>query len=202
MFLRIKNLPLCYIIIMLLQRQILRAQPYLPSIRFASEEPGGQINRGLRAISTIANVGPPLIDFHGVNMAGSFFATRALLNVGIEANVSWFEDFNEEGPDFSGLAGVGIQAASRDHRQENVAVRGRARAHSNEPGAWTVAIHGAVDQAIGTNLWSGWFDGDIMYNGQMLNPSDENLKENIEPLEGAMDIINQLEPKTFNGLSD
>ncbi len=49
--------------------------------------------------------------------------------------------------------------------------------------------------------YAGYFSGNIYCTGSYL-PSDEKLKENIEPLENALDKVMQLEIKTYNYKSE
>jgi hypothetical protein len=44
--------------------------------------------------------------------------------------------------------------------------------------------------------YAGYFDGDVYISGSF-GPSDINLKENIDSVENALALINQLKPKTF-----
>ena len=41
-------------------------------------------------------------------------------------------------------------------------------------------------------------NGDLSYSGSLNNTSDRNLKENIIPIDNALDIIMQLEPSSYN----
>ena len=45
---------------------------------------------------------------------------------------------------------------------------------------------------------SGIFAGGIMSCGSFENRSDLRLKENIQPLEESLSVVNQLKPVTFN----
>jgi len=46
--------------------------------------------------------------------------------------------------------------------------------------------------------YAGYFVGDVAIFGNFNNASDENLKENINRIDNALSIINQLEPKSYN----
>jgi len=41
-------------------------------------------------------------------------------------------------------------------------------------------------------------NGDVAVAGQIIHPSDRNLKENIQPIENGLSLINQLNPATYN----
>jgi len=126
------------------------------------------------------------------NIAGWFFARNAFQNIGLETYVG-ADPMNSA---TVGRLGWGVRSIATDHINGNVAVDGRAAPHPSHLSAFVVGIVGGVDGG-GSNMYAGWFEGDVTINGTIYNPSDENLKENIEPLEDAMSIINQLEPKTY-----
>jgi flagellar hook assembly protein FlgD len=56
-------------------------------------------------------------------------------------------------------------------------------------------VYGKVDGHNPQN-WAGYFEGDVTITGTYV-PSDIKLKENIYNITNAMEIINQLSPKTF-----
>jgi hypothetical protein len=45
--------------------------------------------------------------------------------------------------------------------------------------------------------YAGYFNGNLYASSYINLPSDSKLKENIQPLTNALDVINQLQPKTF-----
>jgi hypothetical protein len=126
------------------------------------------------------------------NIAGWFVARNGDQSIGIESYVgaepvSYYE---------AGRLGWGVRSTAIDHTESNVAVDGRAAPHPNHLTGFVVGIVGGVDGG-GSNMYAGWFEGDVSVNGTVYSSSDVNLKENIEPLEDALNIINQLEPKTY-----
>ena len=118
----------------------------------------------------------------------------------------------------------GVQGLSRDGDVRSIGVAGRSYGRANV-NAGVVGYHG-IDSAsiyipagnygvIGMTAgsepstdWAGWFEGDVMVNGTGVIPggvwqsSDVNLKENIEDLTNASAVIGQLEPKSFDYLTD
>ncbi len=82
----------------------------------------------------------------------------------------------------------------------NVGVYGYANGHDVDFG-----IYGLVDDY---DDWAGWFEGNVMINGDGFLPSmvailsDANLKTNVEDLEDAGSIVAQLEPKTYDFLAN
>ena len=45
---------------------------------------------------------------------------------------------------------------------------------------------------------AGYFNGNVTYTGTLTGPSDERLKENINPLTNALAIVNKLAPRSYN----
>ena len=41
------------------------------------------------------------------------------------------------------------------------------------------------------------FSGDLAYTGSLINASDAKLKEDIQPMDGALEKVMQLQPRTF-----
>ncbi len=60
--------------------------------------------------------------------------------------------------------------------------------------------YGVKGVAGGGNTFSraGYFQGSLEYTGNLIGPSDENLKENITELNEALATLGQLRPKRFN----
>ncbi|MEO8068220.1 MAG: tail fiber domain-containing protein [Flavobacteriales bacterium] len=54
-----------------------------------------------------------------------------------------------------------------------------------------------AEAAVAAKSWAGYLNGDFYYTGSFTSSSDANLKSNIEELDGASVLLNQLEPKTF-----
>ncbi len=55
---------------------------------------------------------------------------------------------------------------------------------------------------ISSSGWAGHFSGNLYYSGTLSGPSDERLKENIQPLTGALAKVMQLTPATYNFKSE
>jgi hypothetical protein len=56
-------------------------------------------------------------------------------------------------------------------------------------------VYAAADSA--TTSVAGYFDGDLTYTGTLTGPSDQFLKKEIADLDNAMNLVNQLQPKTY-----
>ncbi|HTK81659.1 MAG TPA: tail fiber domain-containing protein [Bacteroidota bacterium] len=50
----------------------------------------------------------------------------------------------------------------------------------------------------GANSYGGYFQGNLGYTGNLVGPSDEKLKENIETYSGALAHVMSLIPRTYN----
>ncbi|MCB9184557.1 MAG: tail fiber domain-containing protein [Flavobacteriales bacterium] len=84
-----------------------------------------------------------------------------------------------------------------------VGVRGRARRTDDVTTIVGVYGQAAVPTSVTTGAWAGWFDGDVNVNGSGVysgtwTVSDQSLKTNVESISGAMDLIAQLQPKTYD----
>lgn len=56
----------------------------------------------------------------------------------------------------------------------------------------------AVDESAPIGGWAAWIEGDMMVTANFYNPSDANLKKNVENLEGSLDKLMALNPKTYD----
>ncbi len=105
--------------------------------------------------------------------------------------------FHDETTDAVGT-GLGVIArANGTNAQNNIAGYFEA-----QNGAFTnIGVFATADGSVTgnpqtNNNLAAYFDGDVLITGSF-GPSDENLKTNIQDYQGGLDIINQLEPKTF-----
>jgi hypothetical protein len=80
-----------------------------------------------------------------------------------------------------------------------IGVQGTATANSNA--GRCIGIYGGATGA--TNNWAGWFDGNVnlqggnLYINQVFAISDEELKENVQPLQNSTGILSQLQPQSY-----
>ena len=86
--------------------------------------------------------------------------------------------------------GIGVWGTAANN-MINMGVRGRL---TDVNAAVNYAIIGEASGAI--ENWAFWGSGDY-YSSGAWNPSDENLKENIEELKDANSILTQLNPKRY-----
>lgn len=72
--------------------------------------------------------------------------------------------------------------------------------HSNA--TTNIGVMGRVDSS-GTGYWAGYFMGDVqitgdLYHGTSMIFSDENLKEQVEDVDGTSELLHALRPKRFH----
>ena len=65
-------------------------------------------------------------------------------------------------------------------------------------GSASALRYGVYANINGGEGYAGYFIGNVQVDGQITQTSDENLKENIEDMSGALAIIDQISPKTYN----
>ncbi|MEQ8702916.1 MAG: tail fiber domain-containing protein [Phaeodactylibacter sp.] len=56
---------------------------------------------------------------------------------------------------------------------------------------------GVYGEANGALALAGAFNGDVNYTGELMGPSDAKLKKEVMALDGALEKVLQLEPKTY-----
>ena len=96
--------------------------------------------------------------------------------------------FNQELP--GAMVNYGVRGGACGART-NIGVYG-----TNKP------LEGSCTLITGSANYAGYFAGKVVHDGEEINPSDQNLKTDIEPLSGASDILAQLQPKTYSFLTD
>ncbi|PKP38443.1 MAG: hypothetical protein CVT98_05065 [Bacteroidetes bacterium HGW-Bacteroidetes-15] len=84
---------------------------------------------------------------------------------------------------------------------QSIAVGVMANAQSNNPNSINIGVWGSAP--TGTTNFAGFFDGNVQVNGSInatgtITPSDQQFKQNIQPLSNASTLLSQLAPKTFN----
>lgn len=78
----------------------------------------------------------------------------------------------------------------------NYGVRATSFGGTTTYGVWASGYSGSLAN------YAVYAAGDLAYTGNLINASDEKLKENIRPLTGSLHKLMQLKPKTFNFTSD
>lgn len=87
-----------------------------------------------------------------------------------------------------------IFAVAADAQETNVGVA--AKNTSSAPTEY--AIYGIASSSAQQNNFAGFFDGDVGITGNIVNASDEKLKENVEVLDSALEKVLKLQPKTYD----
>ena len=60
------------------------------------------------------------------------------------------------------------------------------------------ALYSAVASGCGGTKYAGYFSGNVYVSGTLTQTSDASKKSNIQPMNSALGIISQLQPKTYN----
>lgn len=133
-----------------------------------------------------------------IGVSGAAYSTASPINVGTSGKAYG-----------SAIENVGINglAASSGFNASNYGVFGVANGTGTNYGGNFSANSGVTNYGIyasslpgsggaGPN-YAGYFNGDVIFTAYF-GPSDINLKENIDSITNAMNIINQLKPKTFD----
>lgn len=92
--------------------------------------------------------------------------------------------------DSNGNLNIGLRAEASGG-EVNTGVYGEASG-----GTWTYGVYGRAP--ILTGSYAGYFDGDLVYTGASWDVSDRRLKENIKPLEQALDKLDNINGVYFN----
>jgi hypothetical protein len=93
---------------------------------------------------------------------------------------------------------IGVEGATYDNTgSASVSIGVKADARSNDTLHQVFGVHAYILHGNYTSR-AGYFQGPLECTGAFTSPSDENLKENITDLSGAMDLLEQLRPKRFN----
>lgn len=138
------------------------------------------------------------------NIAGRFYAKNAWRNIAIDAEVGAVPI----GSEMVGEHGWAMRVIARDHSLTNYGILVRASSSFSYPATEVVGISAGIDGNTGPNSWAGAFQGnvqvwgDVTANGYMLNPSDEQFKTDINSVENALGLIDQLSPKKYQFLTD
>jgi hypothetical protein len=138
----------------------------------------------------VSGISDKLQGSNALNIGGDFIARNSPNNFGVRGtagNTTLITGINYGGyfsaTSLNSATNYGLYAEANSATSSNYAIYGRSL-----PGT------GATPPS-GPN-YAGYFDGDVYISGSF-GPSDLNLKENIDSLENALSIINQLKPKTF-----
>lgn len=136
----------------------------------------GQWITGVHGQASPATAQSPLLTMRAMGVRGSAYGARSTVGV-------------------YGLADITGAQGGQD-AAETIGVMGIARANSNSDlcvGLWGAAS-GATDPS---NDWAAWFEGSTYSNGGTYQGSDASLKTDVDELSGALALIEQLQPRTY-----
>ena len=139
------------------------------------------------------------------NMGGDFTASNATINAGVRAHLNAPATFP------TNLFSLNIGGEFQTHGPGLSNYAGRFFASGGTGATYGVSTWVAFNPLPTSQnyaLWSfaptapshyaGFFTGDVVVNGTLTVTSDQDLKENIDELSDAMDMIEQLNPVTFD----
>lgn len=138
---------------------------------------GGE-NVGANAMASFDNAGIEGVPIsgHNTNAANTYNAVEGITSYNGTAFIP------------TGVFGLGIDL-SLTHTA--VGVRGTVNGRDG------IGVLGTRQNGAGAG-WAGLFIEDLGYTGFFGAASDESLKKNIEPIKQALDIVDQLNPVTYN----
>jgi len=136
------------------------------------------------------------------NNGGRFEAYNSWRNVGVN---SFTGNMMSPTGGYVGEIGWSVLSLARNHSASNIGIVARATYGTTPVGPFTeiVGISAGIDGAVGNPMeWAGAFQGDVQiwgdaYSNQGLLTSDEQFKTNIQPIEGALEIISQIQPRRY-----
>lgn len=172
-------------------------------------------NRAMNVVNT--NQRPIGIEINSIDTQNSAYSIGVIgtaSSTNTDASVVGVDGYGEGLLQAAGSvnnAVVGVRGTSRNSKGTSVAVWGIAEGTSvNSYGLYgwargnSVNAYGVYATASGgANNWAGYFDGFVQVQGSItasgsITPSDQQFKTNVQPLGNAMNLINQLQPKTYN----
>ncbi|TXI82366.1 MAG: T9SS type A sorting domain-containing protein [Crocinitomicaceae bacterium] len=131
-----------------------------------------------------------------MNQGAYLEATNSKFNLGVlsYANGTTVPVSNNTAGAFratGGVVGIGVNATSVGATSNNFGILGSANGGVNSYG-----IYAAASGSTTTNA-AGYFVGDVIANGNYLSSSDQQFKTNIAPVESALKIVSNLNPKSY-----
>ena len=182
---------------------------------------GLQINSANASSSnygSIIKVGPPSAGGGTVNMGEDITATSAMMNYGIHGRI--FEGSYSSGPTYNiGCSMSTIASTTFNPNSQYIGGEFYARGDFSDPTAKVYGVRGIANgffcppnpgcvigvygQAPGPcvpggpmNSWAGYFTGQI-FAGGWISPSDSTLKQDIDTIPNALNLIKALKPHIY-----
>ncbi len=153
-------------------------------------------NLEFRVASSFTSTGSNLVASFNNDLSATFGNLGSLTNTSARLKVDTKEKIglyaSVRNPDQSFMNSIFAVAA--DAQETNVGVA--AKNTSSAPTEY--AIYGIASSSAQQNNFAGFFDGDVGITGNIVNASDEKLKENVEVLDSALEKVLKLQPKTYD----
>jgi len=125
-----------------------------------------------------------------LNVNGSAPSVARFSSTGADA----YMQFYTNGTSYAGYAGAFTNANDMDFGS----VSGKTHLVTASNPRLTVTQSGDVGIGTTSPLHKLHVVGDVAVSGQIVHPSDRNLKENIQSIDNGLSLINQLNPATYN----
>jgi hypothetical protein len=165
---------------------------------------GGSFTGGKIGIEAISNSGDHTGFCYGIDVTATGNSTTSATRSGIRTTA--------EGPNWNGwnygiesyatgdtYLNTGVYAAAYGTDQLAMGIFSEVFGSGEDP---KYAIYASSAWSAGL-AYAGYFDGDLAYSGSLIGPpSDEKLKKDIEPLQGALGTVMRLEPVSFRYTDD
>ncbi len=139
----------------------------------------------------------------GTNAGLSGYADSAVTNYGVYGGS---QALNNNANGFN----VGVTGEARNSNFSNIAVGGYAQGGTATFADNFALVGLATSTTSGDNYgifcqagngatnYAGYFNGNVTITGILTNPSDRRLKTDIKPIPSALNLINQLNPVSYN----
>jgi len=163
---------------------------------------GYNTNTGVTVNTNSTNVGV------GSNRGGSFRSLDGMNNHGVGGTASSGATFGETNTGVSGNASGNYSNIGGNYNATGNAATGTyanygIRIHANGTPTYNIGIDSRVSDPSAPNAYAGYFVGNLHVQGQVSSTngtiiaSDQQFKQNVNDLTGAMSLIAQLQPRTF-----
>ena len=149
---------------------------------------GGAIGVKGRGATGVYGTGVPISEgYYGIGVHG--YGTPGLLGVGVVDEEYYTYGTGVVGSGYTGVRGTGVE----------LGVEGRA----NETGVagYGTNSYGIYGYTSNPTSYAAYFEGAV-YTSGTYQGSDSKLKQNVKEIESAINIINQLQPKTYEYRQD
>jgi len=112
----------------------------------------------------------------------------------VAPNTPAVKGYSPQGHGINGAGLIGVSGYSSGTVNNTYGVYGNANGSSNPYS--TYGVYGTAYN--GSTNWSGYFTGNVYVGGTFVNPSDIKFKKNVQPLNGGLQKVMALQPKTYD----